>query len=101
MANDIAMWVCPHEPQHRVPIGELRSSDVPEPSVDDNRVRWFRDDWSWGVIAHSEGDIWFHYTSIEMEGYRKIAEDQPVECESVMVPHAGFKRRADKVRLAR
>lgn len=71
-------WECPHDPSFSVPIGSLRPSDAKEPVVPDGRVRWWRDDLGWGVVAHGAGDIWVHSSAIVGEGYRSLNEDELV-----------------------
>ena len=45
------------------------------------RVKWFDDKKGFGFILHPEGDVFVHYSVIEAEGYRTLAEGQEVEYE--------------------
>lgn len=43
-------------------------------------VKWFNDRKGYGFIERdSGGDLFVHFRSIEMEGYKKLAEGQRVE----------------------
>jgi CspA family cold shock protein len=42
-------------------------------------VKWFNDQKGYGFIEKEEGgDIFVHHTSIDMPGFRSLAEGQPV-----------------------
>ena len=42
-------------------------------------VRWFHDEKGYGRITADDGEVlWFHHTSIEMEGYRMAEAGQRV-----------------------
>ena len=44
------------------------------------RVKWFSDEKGFGFIEQDDGqDVFVHYSSIEMDGFRSIAEGQEVE----------------------
>lgn len=43
------------------------------------RVKWFDDKKGFGFILNSEGDVFVHYSAIQTEGYRTLAEGQEVE----------------------
>ena len=50
----------------------------------DNRVigtvKWFNPSKGYGFIAHNDGkDVFVHYSAIQMEGYRTLAEGDQVE----------------------
>ena len=46
------------------------------------RVKWFSDEKGFGFIEQDDGqDVFVHYSSIEMEGFRSVAEGQEVEFE--------------------
>ncbi|MDZ7374593.1 MAG: cold-shock protein [candidate division KSB1 bacterium] len=48
------------------------------------RVKWFNEQKGYGFIQQENGeDVFVHYTAIEDEGYRTLAEDQEVEFEVV------------------
>jgi len=43
-------------------------------------VKWFNARKGYGFIGHEEGeDVFVHYSSIDMEGYRRLDEGQLVE----------------------
>lgn len=43
-------------------------------------VKWFHNGKGYGFITREEGeDIFVHFSEIEMEGYKKLAEGQRVE----------------------
>ena len=47
------------------------------------KVKWFNNSKGFGFIEAEdrEGDIFAHYSTIEMEGYRTLKAGQPVEFE--------------------
>ena len=47
-------------------------------------VKWFNDSKGFGFISPQDGsaDIFVHYSVIQAEGYKKLAEGQQVEFES-------------------
>jgi CspA family cold shock protein len=48
------------------------------------RVKWFNDNKGFGFIEQDEGeDVFVHYTVIDMEGFRTLAEGSLVEFEMV------------------
>jgi CspA family cold shock protein len=50
-------------------------------------VKWFNDAKGYGFMAQDSGDdVFVHFASIEMNGYRTLAEGQAVEFE---VTHSG------------
>jgi cold shock protein len=51
------------------------------------RVKWFNDAKGYGFIAREEGpDVFVHYTSIEGEGFKSLAEGQAVEFDLLEGP---------------
>ncbi len=43
-------------------------------------VKWFNASKGYGFIGHDGGDdVFVHFTSVSMEGFRKLQEGQPVE----------------------
>jgi len=48
------------------------------------RVKWFNDSKGYGFIEQEGGrDIFVHYTAIQGEGFKSLAEGQKVEFEIV------------------
>jgi len=48
------------------------------------RVKWFSEAKGYGFIEREEGDdVFVHYTAINAEGFRTLAEGQEVEFEVV------------------
>ncbi len=61
------------------------------------RVKWFSDEKGFGFIEQDDGqDVFVHYSSIEMDGFRSIAEGQEVEFD---VEQSDRGPRATNVRL--
>lgn len=47
-------------------------------------VKWFNSAKGYGFIAHDQGkDVFVHYSAIQMDGYRALAEGDKVEFEIV------------------
>ncbi len=45
-------------------------------------VKWFNDSKGYGFIQHAEGeDVFVHFSAIEAEGFRTLAEGEEVEFE--------------------
>jgi cold shock protein len=50
-------------------------------------VKWFNDAKGIGCIAQPDGeDVFVHYSSIRGEGFKTLAEGEPVEFELVLGP---------------
>ena len=47
------------------------------------RIKWFNDAKGYGFIEQPEGgeDVFVHFSAIEMEGFKTLAEGQEVEFE--------------------
>jgi CspA family cold shock protein len=65
-------------------------------------VKRFSDEEGWGVLTSPDvpGDIWVHFSSIEVDGYRNLVEGQRVEFEWEHYPPGqdGYFYRAERVR---
>ena len=45
-------------------------------------VKWFKDDKGYGFITGDDGqDVFVHFSAIQMEGYKSLAEGQKVTYE--------------------
>ncbi len=48
------------------------------------RVKWFSEAKGYGFIEREEGeDVFVHYTAIQMDGFKTLAEGQEVEFEVI------------------
>ncbi|HYV98772.1 MAG TPA: cold-shock protein [Gemmatimonadaceae bacterium] len=62
-------------------------------------VKWFNDAKGYGFISQEDGeDVFVHFSSIEMSGYKTLAEGQTVEFE--LKPGSGKGLSAANVNLA-
>lgn len=51
------------------------------------RVKWFNQEKGYGFIEREDGgDIFVHYSAIQEEGFKTLAEGQEVEFEIVQGP---------------
>jgi CspA family cold shock protein len=48
------------------------------------KVKWFNEQKGFGFIQSDEGgpDVFVHHSAIQVEGFRTLAEGQPVEFEA-------------------
>ena len=50
-------------------------------------VKWFNDDKGYGFIARDDGDdVFFHYSALEVDGYKTIDDDSAVQFELEVGP---------------
>ncbi len=50
-------------------------------------VKWFNDQKGYGFIAQESGpDVFVHFSAIQIEGFKSLAEGQQVEFEVVQGP---------------
>ena len=46
------------------------------------KVKWFNDNKGYGFIEQEQGDdVFVHFSAINMDGFKTLAEGQPVEFE--------------------
>ena len=51
----------------------------------EGKVKWFNDSKGYGFIVSSDGeDCFVHFSEIQGEGFKTLAEGQPVEFEKSM-----------------
>ena len=56
-------------------------------AIQTGKVKWFNDIKGWGFIeVDGSQDVFVHYSSIRNEGYKTLAEGQPVRFEMVETP---------------
>ena len=63
-------------------------------------VKWFNESKGFGFISNDEGgdDVFVHFTSIQTDGFKTLAEGQKVEYEVEADPKNTEKLRAVNVR---
>ena len=48
----------------------------------EGKVKWFNEKKGFGFISMEDGsDVFVHYSEIDMEGFKTLVQDQPVEFE--------------------
>lgn len=47
------------------------------------RVKWYDKSKGYGFIENPEGDVFFHFSDIQMDGFKALAEDQRVSYQIV------------------
>jgi CspA family cold shock protein len=56
-------------------------------------VKWFNDSKGYGFIQQPDGeDLFVHFSAIEAEGFRTLAEGEQVEFEVFLLPSRDFAR---------
>ncbi|MBI5725194.1 MAG: cold shock domain-containing protein [Planctomycetes bacterium] len=50
------------------------------------RVKWYDKTKGYGFIESPEGDVFFHFSDIQMEGFKALAEDQRVSYKLMRTP---------------
>ena len=59
------------------------------------RVKWYDNQKGYGFIENAEGDVFFHFSDIQMDGFKALAEDQRVEYS---LGHSNRGLKADDIR---
>ncbi len=64
-------------------------------------VKWFNAEKGYGFLANEEGgdDVFVHFSSIVMEGYKRLREGQAVSFETEPDPKNPAKLRAKNVEI--
>ena len=62
-------------------------------------VKWFNQEKGFGFISNDDGsgDVFVHFSAIQMEGYKTLAEGQKVTYETEPDPRENGKLRAANV----
>ena len=56
-------------------------------AVQTGKVKWFNDSKGWGFIElDGSQDVFVHYSAIQKEGYKTLAEGQAVQFELIETP---------------
>lgn len=65
-------------------------------------VKWFNESKGFGFLSNSDGsgDVFVHFSAIQSNGFKTLAEGQKVEYETEADPKDSRKLRAKNVRLA-
>lgn len=55
------------------------------------KVKYFNEPRGWGIIAgpDSSTDVYFHYTAIDMEGYKTVKAGQEVKYDLAVTNNVG------------
>ncbi|MDF3001603.1 MAG: cold-shock protein [Bacillota bacterium] len=65
-------------------------------------VKWFNEGKGFGFISNNDGsgDVFVHFSAIQSDGYKSLAEGQQVTFDTEADPKDSRKLRAINVRLA-
>lgn len=65
------------------------------------KVKWFNNSKGYGFIVtnESDGDIFVHYSAIQGQGYKTLAEGQDVEFELVQGPKGHQAEQVNKIEM--
>jgi CspA family cold shock protein len=80
--------------------GQWRSTDVggSQEMATTGKVKWFSDPKGYGFIAREgEPDVFVHYSAIQADGYRSLAQGQAVEFEITEGPKGLFAANVKKM----
>lgn len=70
--------------------------------MNNGTVKWFNDDKGFGFISNDDGsgDVFVHFSAIQSEGFKTLAEGQKVTFDSEVDPKNSSKMRAVDVHIA-
>ena len=70
--------------------------------MNNGTVKWFNDDKGFGFISNDagSGDVFVHFSAIQSEGFKTLAEGQKVTFDSEVDPKNSSKMRAVNVHIA-
>ncbi len=70
--------------------------------MNNGTVKWFNDDKGFGFISNDDGsgDVFVHFSAIQSEGFKTLAEGQKVTFDSEVDPKNSSKMRAVNVHIA-
>src|SRR5205807_1317155 len=80
----LRFYIGPRKPQRFVPHHEVqdRSTSLEAAGMARGKVKWFNDAKGYGFIEQSGGeDVFVHFSAINMDGFKTLAEGQEVEFE--------------------
>ena len=69
--------------------------------MNNGTVKWFNDDKGFGFISNDDGsgDVFVHFSAIQADGYKTLAEGQKVTFETEPDPKNSSKLRAKNVNV--
>lgn len=70
--------------------------------MNNGTVKWFNEDKGFGFISNDNGgeDVFVHFSAIQSNGFRTLAEGQKVSFDTEQDPKNSSKLRAVNVRVA-
>lgn len=70
--------------------------------MNNGTVKWFNSEKGFGFISNDDGsgDVFVHFSAIQVEGYKTLSEGQKVTFDVEADPKNSEKMRAVNVRLA-
>ncbi len=70
--------------------------------MNNGTVKWFNEEKGFGFISNDNGgqDVFVHFSAIQSEGYKTLAEGQKVTYDVEADPKNKSKQRAANVRIA-
>lgn len=70
--------------------------------MNNGTVKWFNEEKGFGFISNDDGsgDVFVHFSAIQGEGFKTLAEGQHVSYDTEADPKNSSKQRAINVRVA-